>query len=368
LPKEARDDLLSAFHGGPGDIRVLVANAWFPQHETNTLNGREAAANFAQMSRLAETWGQTRLALECVVAQSVMLDEYAIDPEAALQVLTEAETRFGAKVELARQRAKVLHRNGHHAESLEVMRTIGDQIDANDYVERTFAFRSAAVSAATLGNQEEAIQFFERARTEALRGQGDLRTTAVGLLGDIAGAQVRAGDVAAALRTMKQALEEVARFDPPMPPLEHCTRALICHVPTWMDDELFKNNGMTSFAGLPPGVCSRSEVHQSLLDRPLGPVDVSWYQLAMVEQRSDVDGGVADVIEAWPPERRVTSLEAPLAKRRIDRAIRNLELVDFDAKLRAYASCRAHLSANATVLRVQPLPPNPWGDTQPVGP
>jgi hypothetical protein len=74
----------------------------------------------------------------------------------------------------------------------------------------------------------------------------------------------------------------------------------------------------------------------------------------MVEQRSNVEGGIAEEIASWPPERRVTSLEAPLAKVCIDRTIRNLEFVGFDAKLMAYASSMAHLSANAAA----PAAPN----------
>lgn len=351
LPREVRDDLLSAFHKGPGDLKLLLGNAWFPEHVDNSINGQEAADNFFKMSQLAERWEQTRLAVECVVTQSVMLDEYAKAPDAALQALTDAEVRFGAKVELARQRAKVLHRNGDHAACLEVMRTIGDQIDANDYIERTFAFRSAAISASTLGGWAEAIQFYEKARREALRGQGDLQTTAVGLLGDIAGAQVRVGDVRSALRTMKQALKEVARFDPPASQLEYCTRVLICHVPSWMDNELFPSSGTCDFSSLPPGACSRSEINHALLDRRLAPVDVCWYQLAMVEQKSACDEGVTDTIVAWPPERRITSLEAPLTKVLMDRAIQSLSLADLNTKLLAYASSMAHLSANAVALR-----------------
>ena len=233
LPEDTRNELLSTFERDVGDLRLFMSNPWLGEHNAKTLDGVEAARSFAELAELAGKWGHVRLAYECVISQSVMLDEYASDPENALQVLSDAETRWGASTLLLRQRAKVLHNKADHAESLDVFRAIADQIDPNDHVERALVFRSAAISAAELGHWSEAIEFFRKAREAAQSGQADILTIAVGLLGDIAGAQVRNGDVKEALQTMEQALDAIAQFDPPGSPLEHCVRAVICHLPPW---------------------------------------------------------------------------------------------------------------------------------------
>jgi hypothetical protein len=355
LPTETRNDLLSSFDHGAGDLRLFVANAWYGEHEAQAIDGRAAAASFGELAKTAAKWGHSRLAVECVVAQSIMLDEYAADADQALKVIDDAEKRYSVKVELARQRAKVLHNRGDHAASLEVIRAVGDQIDPEDHVERTFAFRSAATSAANLADWNTANEFYFKARQEALRGKANLRVTAIGLPGDIAGAQLRAGDTRTALHTMMEALRGIEEFAPPKSPLEHCTRALISHVPPWMEYELFKEGRPYQ---LPPGICSRSEPHQPLLERPVPPIDIGWYQLANIEQKLGLDVGATKAIEAWPNEKRITVMEALFAKTRIDRSVADLDVPGLERDLRSYASSMEYLNANrATIRQADPLEP-----------
>src|SRR5262249_972367 len=105
-----RDELLSA--NGPLDTRLMVCNAWFGDHERDAIDGRSAAKRYENLARLADRWAATKLAIECEIARSVMLDEYALDPHASLVILDDAEKRYGPRLELARQRAKVLYRKG----------------------------------------------------------------------------------------------------------------------------------------------------------------------------------------------------------------------------------------------------------------
>ena len=152
IPASLRDEFLTAFFHGPLNLNLMVASAWLGDHERGEIDGHSASQRYESLARLADRWAATTLAIECEVARSVMLDEYALDPLAALAALDDAEKRYGPRLELARQRAKVLYRKGDHAASLDVVRAIGDQLDPKDRVERAFAFRSAGISAAELGD------------------------------------------------------------------------------------------------------------------------------------------------------------------------------------------------------------------------
>jgi hypothetical protein len=329
LDPVVREDLLAVFDGGPGDVKLLVSNAWLGEDERKTLDANSAAQRFEQLARRADGWHATKLAIECEVARSIVLDEYASDAQRSLLALHDAEKRYGPRLELARQRAKVLFRKGDHKESLAVIGAVGDQLDPNDAVERTFAFRSAGISAAELRDWPKSIEYFSKARAAALLAKGDLTSTAVGLLGDIAVSEVRSGDVKAALMHAKQALEELQPFEPPKTDVQRYTRQLIGHFGTWLDKELFATPGWDGYSALAPGKCSQLEPIPAILARPLYPLEVCWYQLASIERRMNLDVGIRSAIKAWPDGRKIVSLEAMLLGDDIGYFMRRRDLARF---------------------------------------
>ena len=91
---------LSVFDNGPGDLNLLVSNAWLGDDERKVLDGLSAAQRFEKLARRADLWNATKLAILCEVARSIMVDEYALDPQASLKSLDDAEKRYGPRSNL----------------------------------------------------------------------------------------------------------------------------------------------------------------------------------------------------------------------------------------------------------------------------
>jgi hypothetical protein len=361
LEAAARTAHLSVLENGPGDLSLLVSNAWLGDDERKVLDGLSAAQRFEKLAHRADGWNATKLAILCEVARSVMLDEYALDPEAALKSLDDAEKRYGPRLELARQRAKVLYRKGAHKESLAVIGAIGDQLDPRDLVERSFAFRAAGISAAELRDWAKSIEYFGRSRDAALQAKGDLASMAVGLLGDIAVSEVRAGDVKSALTHTKQALEELQPFEPPKTDVQRYTRQLIGHVGTWLDKELFPAPGWDGYSALAPGKCSQPDPIPAVLERPLYPLEVCWYQLTSIERRMNLDVGIRAAIKAWPDSRKIVSLEGTLPTDDLAYFIRKRDLAGFQEALLDNVSGLMELARRSSELRTKDFNNAPRG-------
>lgn len=361
LEPAARIAHLSVFDNGPGDLNLLVSNAWLSDDERKVLDGPSAAQRFEMLARRADNWNAIKLAILCEVARSVMLDEYALDPQAALKSLDDAEKRYGPRLELARQRAKVLYRKGDHKESLAVIGAIGDQLDPSNLVERSFAFRAAGISAAELRDWAKSIEYFGKSRDAALRAKGDLASMAVGLLGDIAVSEVRAGDVKSALTHAKQALEELQPFEPPKTDVQRYTRQLIGHVGTWLDKELFPVPGWDGYSALAPGKCSQPDPIPAVLERPLYPLEVCWYQLASIERRMNLDVGIRAAIKGWPDSRKIVSLEGTLPADDLSYFTRRRDLAGFQEALLDNVSALLELARRSSELRTKDFNTAPRG-------
>ena len=174
---------------------------------------------------------------------------------------------------------------------------------------------------------------------------------AVGLLGDMAVSKVRGGNVKAGLEYLRQALEELAQFDPPVTDAQRYTRHLIGHVPVWMENELFPPTVRQEFQILAPGKCSQPDPIPVVLERPIYPIEVNWYQLARVELRTDQDVGIRATIKAWPDARKILSLEGVLSNADVGYFMRNRRLGDFKEALLDEASSLILLAAAGTKLR-----------------
>lgn len=354
---ERRAYLLSSFDTEYGDRTLFVANAWLGETEKTGFDPQDASRRFLQLAERAEQWGDIKLALECIVASAIMLDEYAKVPDQALQVLDTADAHFGGQIPLRQERAKVLHRKGDHADALKVIREIGDQIDPKNYVDRAFFYRTAGMSAGELQQWDEAIEFFGKAREAALKavGDGGLTAMSIGLLGDLAGCAVKAGQVDKGLGFIKQAIEELERIEPPAIPILIQTRHLIGHVPAWMNERLSGSVQASPNFTLPMGKCSQQEIIPAILDRSLYPLDLLWYQLAEIELRANLDLGIRSSIKAWPDERKILSMEFMLAKEDLDRAIRLRDVDKFQSAVVSEITALDGMTPRAKELKAEPL-------------
>ncbi|MGU7772757.1 hypothetical protein ACV229_21605, partial [Burkholderia sp. MR1-5-21] len=153
------------------DYSVFINSAWTLERQRDALNAADAAERYRRMAITTATWETRLLTIQCWIAQSVMLDECVDDSESALKVLDEAVEAFGDNVLLSRARAKIYWRSQDHEHALSILRNIADEVGRDNYVERAFALREAAISAAKCGEWAQAEKWFLESKEAAAQSQ-----------------------------------------------------------------------------------------------------------------------------------------------------------------------------------------------------
>ena len=150
LDASERSSWLTPIDKSFADYSLFINSPWATQRHNAGFDAADAAIRYQRMAEKTRSWGIRPLSLQCSVAQAVMLDEYQHDKEGALAVLDGAEAVMGNDQILSRARAKVHWNHDEHRTALEILRDIADQVGGDSPVERAFALREAAISAAKM--------------------------------------------------------------------------------------------------------------------------------------------------------------------------------------------------------------------------
>ena len=275
-----------------------------------------------------------------------MLDEYQNDREGAVAVLEEAvATLVGDDVILRRAVAKVHSRHGEHRKVLEIFRGIADQVGVDDPVERAFALREAAISAAQCGEWSQAEQWFLDAQSAAKLVQvDDMYVMAVGLGADSAVAALETEDVGRALTRLTEAVEALADINP-----EATLRAAYCHrvirqaalwVKSRIEGRAIKSGGQPF--RMEAGTCSNPEPLPAIRELPLAPIDIAWYLLAGAETVAGLDVGITATLDDRLAQGPILTLEG-LRTQTIQTCIDKLNAIGFAASFTAYVEAAVYL-------------------------
>jgi hypothetical protein len=308
---------LEAFGTNPAEYSMLINPAWAAEARRNELNAEDAAERYKRMALLAQKWKFRALAIECLVARAVLFDEYINDESAALEALDEAVAALGNDVVIARARARIFWRNNKHHESVRILREIADVVGRGSPVERAFAMREAAISAAKINDWPQAEEWFGEAEKAASTAEtNDMQTMAVGLEADRAVALLEIGKVEAALQAMASCLTRLAKIDPEGLRAAYCHR-VVRHTVLWMESKIDKEVRLID--GKPieilPGTCSNPEPPASIKDLPLGPLDLAWYMLAEAEISSERDVGIVKSLRSKLKDGPILVMEVALRHR-----------------------------------------------------
>lgn len=337
---------LETFESHPSEYSILVNPAWTAEARRNELKPEDAAERYKRMALLAQKWKFRALAIQCHVARAVMFDEYMNDESAALAALDEAVAALGDDVVIARARARIFWRNDEHQESVKILREIVDVVGRDSPVERAFAMREAAISAAKTNDWAQAEAWFgEAEKAAAATGTNDMQTMAVGLEADRAVALLEIGKVGTALQTMASCVTRLAKIDP-----EESLRAAYCHrvvrhTVLWMESKI--DNEEKLINGKPieilPGTCSNPEPPASIKELPLGPLDLAWYMLAEAEISSGRDVGIVKSLRSKLKDGPILFMEVTLRNRRIAMDVVNSDSVGFARHLLDYLAGMEYL-------------------------
>lgn len=309
------DDLRNSLFKGVDHLdgtRIMVDNAWLNESKTSTLQGEAAATFYADMVMLAAKWQRTDIAVYCLCAQVVMLDEYAGDSERAKTILESALKQYPSNYHLLRRLQTLLYRKGDFAGCLSVYGRIQADTQSGDEVDRLYSVIDAALSAVELNDLQHARSLFYEGSIAARKSGGPYLPFSASLLADCAVSEFLAGNMKAALELLLQALKESDSVNPDAGLQSKYCLSMIPHVITWMRQEM-ASSPMTKFE-MKPGLCSNPSPDEYFNERPIPPKHVVWYQLAELELESGVEAGIAPELRSRLNGAEYTFLESTLSR------------------------------------------------------
>ncbi|NYT67099.1 AAA family ATPase [Pusillimonas noertemannii] len=355
LEPEQREMLLRPVGEVTSDYAVLVNSPWVTEQH-NGLDALDAAERYRRMAVRTSTWGFRRITIQCRIAQAVMLDEYADDFKGALKVLDEAAAESGDDVLIDRARAKIYWRAQDHERALFILRGIAEVVGKDNNVERAFALREAAISAANCDDWAQAEEWFLESKISASAAElPDMQAMSVGLGADAAVAAFKAGQTERCLRGLADALVALGGIKPEASlKCVHCHH-LVRHTILWLQSQLEGREVMLGNEPLSmrPGICSNPEPAKEIAERPLGSLDIAWYMLAESELMSRTNVGILDGLSASLNEGSIPMLEMSLRSRRLGIEIEDRNPVGFTHHLLGHVEGMAYLSNHAQELRRQ---------------
>ena len=353
LPPERRNQYLSLLSAESSDFSTFIGGPWVADRPVDPTQAMVHAERYQRMAARTLPWSTRPITVQCWIARSVMLDEYADQGEQALAVLDEAEQVLGEDIALTRARAKIYYLAQDHVTALQLSKKVADQIGLDNHVERAFALREAAISAAKVGDWSLARSWFLESKEAADKcAIPDMAVMAVGLRADAAVAAVHMGRMDDALRGFAEALNVLPNIDPKLSlRAAHCHR-LVRHSVLWVLSRLVPReiviDGAPPF--MTPGVCSNPEPSEQIKSSPLGPLDVAWYLLAEAEIVSGQDVGITQTLPSQLAGGRILPMEIGLRGKVLETAIVDSDLGRFVANVWPFVEAMA-AAANKQIIR-----------------
>ncbi|MCE4224620.1 hypothetical protein HCU64_12715 [Methylobacterium sp. C25] len=332
---------------GP-DFTVFINAPWAHEESNENFDVADAETAYARIAVKTGKWGIRSLAFQPWLARAVLHDERLGDGDRALAVLDEAVEELGDHRLVSRARAKIFWRRGDHSEALSIMRGIADLVGEGSAVERAYALRQAAISAAECADWRQAIEWFLEARTSAAACEtDDMRAMGVGLGADAALALHRDGRTGEAIRGLEEALTALAEVDSSSLPsgrfVHVAVRSAVFSLLATVEGETRGDSSMP----FSPGACSNPQPPKEIMERRAGSIDLSWYVLATVDVTSGLDVGVADRLPEMLSGGEIPQMEANLRLVRMRAAIERSDGKAFAESLHGYVDAASYLASGA---------------------
>ncbi len=354
LDESERALLLTPIDKNLSDYCAFIHGPWASQQRGEAFNAADSALRYHRMADKVQGWGIRSLALQCWVAQAVMLDEYEDDSERALEILDNAVAALGTDPIISRARAKIYWRHDQYPMALDIMRDIADQIGGDNAIERAFALREAAISAAKCNEWLLAEKWFLEAQGAAKNAlTDDMQVMALGLGADAAVAAFETGDLGRALERLAEALEGLADISP-----DESLRAAYCHrvirhTVLWIQSRV--EGSEVRIGGQPiamqPGACSNLDPAPTIRELPLGNIDLAWYVLAEIEAVAGLDAGIMTGFDNRLAQGQIPAMEWSLRNRRLEVQMRNLDARRFSTLLWPWIEAATYVTEESDRLR-----------------
>lgn len=354
LDPEERGIWLQSYLADNGSMGIFVNGPWSAEHKRDAVDPVDAEQRYKRIAERTKVWGMRFLTLQCHVARAVILDEYANDKTAAFGALEDGITAVGDDIAFERARAKIFWRDNKHADALAIMRRIADLLGKESPIERAFALREAAISAAKTGDWVQAEAWFTEAQESAALSEiEDMQAMAIGLRADAAIAAHHAGATERMLRGLAVAVSELPSLVPDATLRTVYCHRVIRHAVLWANSRFEEQQ--ISVDGNPiamlPGTCSNPEPLEAIREQPLVPIDFAWYLLAEAEIDANVDAGICTSLRSQLVNGPIQSSEITLRRHYIIRDVREIDARRFAEHLVPFIEAMSFIKLEGEALK-----------------
>jgi hypothetical protein len=289
LPLNKRDQLLRICDSDMDFATLLISRAWWKEVKDGALDVNKTLRIFDFTATKARKWKIPEITKACLVAMSVVQDEYGQSTERALGILDMADKEFPNEARLIDQRAKVLFNAKRDAEALPIAHK-ALKLPGLSNIEFVFCCRNAGIAAAKSGSWEEAERLFMMGAEKAKHSSFQKRM-GIGLTADAAFALWKQKKYKDSLLLFADALDSLATVTLSEDIRIRYLHASVRHIISWIHFEALReypSNMIEPF----PGMCSNQEPNEGIKDLRIIDISAAWELLASTENILELDIGI----------------------------------------------------------------------------
>lgn len=290
LSPNKREQLLMVCNSDINFASLLVNCAWWKEVKDGVLDVNKALRVFALTITKSREWKVPELTKACLVAMSVIQDEYGNATERALEILDEADKEFPNEASLVNQRAKVLFRAHRDAQALPIAHKALD-LPGLSNVEFVFCCRVAGIAAAKSGDWPEAERLFLLGAEKAKHFDVQ-KNMGIGLVADAAFALWKQQKYAKSLLLFADTLDSLKTIVLSEDIRIRHLHATVRHSISWIHFEARSEYSAQLVEPL-PGMCSNQEPHEGIKDHRIIDISAAWELLAYTENTLKLDLGIS---------------------------------------------------------------------------
>tara|TARA_R110001592_G_scaffold226647_3_gene482812 strand:+ start:108 stop:3242 length:3135 start_codon:yes stop_codon:yes gene_type:complete len=285
-----RNRLLGAFSSRAWLANQMLSAVWLHEAEKESPDWDACCTLYRAVFNRAVEWNCPELIEAAARANSIVLEEYKRDPQAALEELDSAAQKLGEPSYVIEDgRATTLFHHGHTEESLAIWLEILPKWQSTPPVlgggTAMFSCSKAGIAAMKLGRWENAeTMFLEGSRRATNAGQEDYNA---GFLADAAYACWKAGDIIRTLQLFEESLNILERIPNLREEIGTFTVYKFLGATILWCTHNDVANSMDGIQEPVPGWCSNPRRNEEIMHLPFAPFDYSWLNLVSLEYSAD---------------------------------------------------------------------------------
>lgn len=326
LSADKRKQLLLICSSDIGFASLLVNRAWWKEFQDGEIDVNKALEVLNITAMKSREWEVPELTIACLVAMSVMHDEYGESPDCAHEILDKAEKEFSDEASLVNQRVKVLFHEKRYSEVMPLANK-ALELPSLSNVDSVFCCRYAGIAAAELGDWVEAERLFllGAKKAECSDFKSSMET---GFMADAAFALWKQNEYERSILLFADTLEALEKVTISEDILIRHLHATVRHSISWVHGDALHDYSVDLVEPL-PGMCSNQVPNEGIKNHRLIDLSAAWALLVIAEETLNLDVGIRARELVATGGKKPAFVETYSRLRTIEAAFKNKEFENF---------------------------------------